>query len=283
MRKKLTQEYLKECLTYDPETGIFTWNIRPESHFKTKIGYNVFKNQFSGKKAGNIDIISGYYKIKISEKSYQAHRLAFLYVEGYIPENQVDHIDRDRLNNKWHNLREVSNQCNQQNCNLQVNNKSGVCGVSWSGTCKKWKSSIGIDIKKNKRDIHLGYFDKFEDAVMARYFEELNNQNWTCSIESSAYKYLMKNNLLKVFHTMDFKKNGLSSKNKSGVTGVSWDKKRNKFVSQIVILKKSIHLGRFDKFEDAVMARYKEEINNPNWKFQETSSAYRYLKDRNLI
>ena len=105
---------------------------------------------------------------------------------GYIPENQVDHIDRNRLNNKWSNLREVSNRCNLQNCNLSKNNTSGVNGVYWNKKLNKWRSLITV----NKKHKHLGFFEDFDDAVRARYNEEVNNPEWTCSIDSSALKYL---------------------------------------------------------------------------------------------
>ena len=112
-------------------------------------------------------------------------------MEGYLPENQVDHIDKNQYNNKWSNLREVSNQCNQQNCNLAKNNTSGVTGVCWNKHAKKWKARIAID-----KEIHLGYFENLDDAVMRRYQEELANPKWTCSIESTAYKYLKERNLI---------------------------------------------------------------------------------------
>lgn len=280
MRKKLTQEYLKECLTYDPETGIFTWNIRPLSHFKKESIYKAWNTNYSRKEAGNINSDSGYRQIRIDNKKlYMAHRLAFLYMEGYFPENEVDHMDRVRSNNKWDNLREVSSKCNHQNCSLAKNNNSGICGVYWHKGRGKWRSYI---VFSNKQ-VNLGYFVDFNDAVMARYNEELTNPLWSCSIESTAYAYLRDNNLLEDFAKRDFTRNNLSSRNKSGVCGVGWDKEKNKFISQIKVIKKHIFLGYFKKFEDAVMARYQEEVNNPNWQFSENSSAYKYLKDHNLI
>lgn len=192
MRKKLTQDFLKECLTYNPETGIFIWNTRPLSHFKTKSIWKTWNSTRSNREAGGDSIVSGYREICIDRKLYLGHRLAFLYMEGYIPENFVDHIDRNTSNNKWGNLREVSNQCNLQNCKLSSSNTSGICGVSWDKKSKKWASYITISFKK----ISLGYSNSLSDAVMARYQEELNNPLWSCSTESSAYKYLKDNNLI---------------------------------------------------------------------------------------
>jgi len=186
MKNKLTQEYLKECLTYNPNTGIFTWNIRPLSHFKTKRSWNIWNSRYSNTKSGSVSKKLGYLFIGINSKSYYAHRLAFLFQEGYLPENQVDHMDRVRSNNKWDNLREVSVSCNMQNCMLAKNNTSGITGVHWDKKLNKWESRIFIN-SKSKR---LGLFDNFEDAVRARYNEEVDNPLWTCSIDSPALKYL---------------------------------------------------------------------------------------------
>lgn len=191
MKEKLTQQYLKECVTYNPDTGIFTWNTRPLSHFKNSHCCNAWNARWANKYTGSISD-EGYFLVKVNHKTYKAHRIAFLYMEGYFPENQVDHIDRNKLNNKWDNLREVSNQCNQQNCNISKNNTSGVCGVSFNKRSGKWVVRIGVLWQR----LCIGSFENFEDAVMARYKEELNNPSWVCSTESTAYKYLKDNNLI---------------------------------------------------------------------------------------
>ena len=192
MKNKLTQEYLKEALHYDPETGIYTWNVRPENHFPSKRAFNALNSRSANKKAGSVNKESGYLSIRINSKLYLAHRLAFIYMEGYMPENGVDHVDRNRLNNKWNNLREASQKCNMQNCKLSIMNTSGVTGVCWNKNWNKWETQITI----NSKTKHLGSYVNFEDAVMARYQEEINNPEWTCSIDSSALKYLQENNLL---------------------------------------------------------------------------------------
>jgi len=190
MKTKLTQEYLKEALHYNPETGIFNWNERPLSHFKSNRYYSAWNKRFMGKNCESIE--HGYVIIGIGGKKYFAHRLAFLYIDGYLPENFVDHIDRNRMNNKWLNLREVTVLCNAQNCNLAIDNTSGVTGVSWVDNRKKWVAQIRV----NKKSKNLGRFDNFEDAVWARYNEEVNNPLWTCSVDSLALKYLKENNLI---------------------------------------------------------------------------------------
>jgi len=187
----LTQEYLLECITYNINTGIFTWKDRPSHHFQKYSVYVWWNSRFSNKTTGSVDK-RGYSTICIDNKPYYTHRLAFLYVEGYFPENFVDHIDGNPTNNKWNNLREVTQLCNMQNCKLSINNKSGVNGIFWDKKYNKWQSNIRV---MNKQKC-LGRFINFDDAVKSRYLEELNNPNWTCSTKSIAYEYLKQNNLL---------------------------------------------------------------------------------------
>ena len=191
MKNKLTQEYLKECLDYNLKTGEFVWKERPINHFKTERVCNIWNTRFKNKKAGSKHS-NGYSCITIDYKTYLSHRIAFLYVEGYIPENEVDHMNRNRSDNRWKNLRKVSTSCNSQNCSVSKNNTTGVTGVYYDKSRCKWL----VNIKINYKDKYLGRFDDFNDAVIARYNEEKTNPNWTCSLESLAYKYLKENNLL---------------------------------------------------------------------------------------
>lgn len=171
MKEKLTQERLKELLSYDPETGIFIWKIKIKSVKKEDI-------------AGCIDK-KNYRVIRINGKNYFAHRLAFLFMEGYFPENDTDHIDRDKNNNKWNNLREVSHTCNMRNRNIMSNNKSGITGVLFDNNSKKWRAFIKIG-----NLIRLGSFNNIIDAVKARWEAEVKYNFPNCNISSSAYVYL---------------------------------------------------------------------------------------------
>ena len=177
MKQKLTQERLKELLEYNPETGVFIWKV---SKGRGKAGYiTEYKN-------GN-----GYLQIGIDRKFYQAHRLAFLYMEGYFPENGIDHIDRDKTNNKFENLREVSQLCNCRNRSIRKDNKSGIIGVRWHTASKKWNAYIRI-----KNCIHLGLFENLRDAAKARWEAEIKYNFPNCNTTSSAYIYLKENNLI---------------------------------------------------------------------------------------
>jgi len=146
----VTQKQLKQLLNYNPETGLFTW-------IKSKT--NCIK---SGDVAGTI-MVSGYIRITIDFCQYRAHRLAWLFMVNEWPD-QIDHKNHDRKDNRWCNLRNVTNQENGKNQSLGKNNVSGIAGVGWSKQSSKWYARIMVGGK----GIHLGVFaDKFE-AICAR-------------------------------------------------------------------------------------------------------------------
>ena len=198
MMEKLTQEYLKECLHYNPETGIFTWKRRPISHFKDGVIVkkehicNRWNTHYANTIAGYKSKL-GYIEICINNKGCLAHRLAWIYSYGYDSENEIDHFDRDPSNNRIVNLRETGRVCQMQNTGDYKNNTSGVKGVSRQKQNKNWRAYININDKQK----HIGSFLDFNDAVMARWAEERDNNLWTCWTDSSAYNYLKDNNLLK--------------------------------------------------------------------------------------
>jgi len=178
-RKKLTQKRLKELLHYDPKTGIFIRLL------------NTGGSQKKGDIAGGIRP-DGYRSIRADRKKYYSARLAFLYMEGYFPENDIDHINRIKDDDRWVNLRHVSRSCNMINKGLVSNNTSGVTGVSWNKRERKWVSRI----MANGERILLGKFDLFVVAVNARYLGEKKYNYDNCKSSSYAYKYLKKEGLL---------------------------------------------------------------------------------------
>jgi len=82
--------------------------------------------------------------------------------------HEVDHKDRNGLNNRKNNLRHVIHSDNNYNMSKPSNNTSGVVGVSWRKNRNKWRAHI----KVNKKYVHLGHFKNFEDAVTARLIAE---------------------------------------------------------------------------------------------------------------
>lgn len=127
-------------------------------YWKSK--FSKYSNIKIGKEAGYIDS-DGYKRIKINKKLYGEHQLVFLMFYGYIP-SQIDHINKNRLDNSLHNLRIATHSQNQHNKAIQKNNTSGVKGVSWYKRLKKWQVQIMI----NKKSIHFGHFEDKELAEL---------------------------------------------------------------------------------------------------------------------
>lgn len=147
----LTSERLRGVLNYDPDTGVFTRKVR------TTNTVNV------GDVAGNLKL-NGYRCISVDGNRYQAHRLAWLYVHGVWPEEQVDHINRMRDDNRIVNLRLASGAENQQNSSHRVDNTSGHKGIGWSKRHQQWR----VRIQHQNRHIYLGLFVDINDAIAAR-------------------------------------------------------------------------------------------------------------------
>jgi len=147
----LTQERLKDLLHYDPDSGLFAWLVSTSNSVKV------------GDVAGTIHP-KGYRNIMIDGKLYKAHRLTFLYMTGNFPKDQADHIDGDRANNHWSNLRECTNAENQQNRTSNKNSTSKYTGVCWYKRDQKWQAQIRINGKLK----NLGRFDS-EEAAHAAY------------------------------------------------------------------------------------------------------------------
>lgn len=145
----LTFERLKSVLNYTPETGLFTWIARQSVNSRAVIGSVAGYKDFEG-----------YITIRIDEKSYKAHRLAWLYSYGEWPKQQIDHINKIRSDNRLSNLRDVSSR--QKNCN-RTTNTSGYPGVSWHKEAKRWRATIYV----NGSRYHLGLFIDPVDASLA--------------------------------------------------------------------------------------------------------------------
>ena len=161
---ELTVEYVRECLDYDPATGVLMWRLRPLHHFKTKGARNAWNARFAKTPAGCTNS-SGYRIIQIKGKGYSAARLAWILAKGELPKAQtLDHIDHDRENNRLLNLREVSFAENARNKSLRSNNTSGTHGVYWDSRRARWHATI----KVNGKRLHYGYFESLDDAVAAR-------------------------------------------------------------------------------------------------------------------
>lgn len=146
----LTVERLREVVHYNPGTGFFTWLI----------SRRVVR---AGARAGSVHKKTQYLRIKIDGVDHLAHRLAWLYMTGQWPPDQIDHRDLVRSHNWWSNLRLANNSQNNANSRLPSCSTSGFKGVTWSRHRKKWQAQITFQ----GRNQYLGGFDTPEAAHAA--------------------------------------------------------------------------------------------------------------------
>jgi hypothetical protein len=146
----ITQAELKEWMHYDPITGIFVWRAWSGKGFV-------------GSQAGKIRG-DGYVYIGLENKRYLAHRLAWLYMFGSMPKQQIDHKNGVRTDNCIANLREATPSQNQHNKAVYKNNTSGVRGVTRIKTSGKWHAQIQV---KGRPRIHIGNYETVELASEA--------------------------------------------------------------------------------------------------------------------
>lgn len=161
------QEILKQLLTYNQETGVFTWLPRPLDGFKRERDCKAWNIRFAGKIAGSprVDRNGKVYRyIGIFGRIYSAHRLTYLYQTGHFPLDQIDHINGNGTDNSWGNLRAVTPQENQRNQRIHSTNTSGHVGVCLRKQTKKWEAQI----KVQEKTIYLGRFSRLADAIAAR-------------------------------------------------------------------------------------------------------------------
>lgn len=138
--KTLSHEELLRLVSYDPETGVFTRRV---NCCKAKAGDIVGWMETTGYRKGNVNGVK-----------YLLHRLAIFYVTGLMPSKsvEVDHIDGNRANNSYANLRVVSMSHNKQNlsCHGRPNNKSGYLGVHLHKGSGLWKATVVKPLTKHQ-------------------------------------------------------------------------------------------------------------------------------------
>ena len=163
----ITQERLKSLLHYSPETGVFVWNRRPRSMFKSERQQMLFNSRREGTEAGH-KTNYGYISIRIDKRPYMAHRLAWLYVYGEWPKF-IDHDNRNKSDNRLCNLRNVTHSENMKNRDRQPNSTSGITGVSLIRSTGKWRAHI----KHHGKWESLGNYQTIEEAAEARKAAEI--------------------------------------------------------------------------------------------------------------
>ena len=148
----ITQARAREMFDYDPDTGVFVRRISVARRKKALAG------QIAGSLSAN-----GYLRVMIDGKSILLHRLAFIYM-GCQPPKCVDHINGDRTDNRWANLRAADHVINGRNTKRPITNTSGFIGVSWDRFTGKWVSQMRIGDER----LFFGRFEHIEDAIAAR-------------------------------------------------------------------------------------------------------------------
>lgn len=157
-KKDLTQEILKEYLSYNPLTGIFTW-IKKLS-----------KKTVIGSRAGSISKRDNKRVLRFFGCLYMEHRLAWLYMTGNHPKNHIDHINHNELDNCFCNLRDISQQENNKNLSKRSDNTSGITGI-WVKKSNKYKKYIAELHVDNVRVFYKAFLT-LDEAIKARKEQE---------------------------------------------------------------------------------------------------------------
>lgn len=161
--KGLRPSDLHRFLRYDAESGHLFWRERE--------GNATFNKIWAGKRAFTCKVNGGKaYQGRIDGVHFMAHRVAWAMHHGAWPEDMIDHINGDPLDNRMVNLRCVSNAENARNMKRSKANTSGITGVAWIAGRRRWRASICRDRKQRI----LGHFLDKEDAIRARRAAEVD-------------------------------------------------------------------------------------------------------------
>ena len=174
-------ELLQQLLAYDKESGDFLWRHREVKHFndteKQTKEHNqaVWNSRYAGKVAGSVSS-EGYRVIRLFGKLYKAHRLAYLMATGVDPLGmQIDHINQNKVDNSFSNLRLATATDNNRNHGMQTNNTSGTMGIyayPHKPDCLVGAVKVnGKNLKTTNPRTGLKYFEDFERPVLERMLE----------------------------------------------------------------------------------------------------------------
>jgi len=159
----LTQDLAIKRFGYDEDSGVLFYKERPDSDFRTKTASKSWHTKYLGNPAG-CERNDGYLKVNAFGKTFYVHRICWLIRYGEMPENNIDHINGIRSDNRLVNLRHVDHFGNNRNACIRVDNASGVTGVSWNKKNKKWR----VDISSEGKRIYLGMFSEISSAIACR-------------------------------------------------------------------------------------------------------------------
>lgn len=158
--KDVDLEYIKSRIDYNPDTGEFVWKERTRKEYPHDNFRTTWNKKHAGKVVGHV-MKNGYRDISVDHMRFTAHRLAWFFVTGYFPKEDIDHVNRDRDDNRFCNLREATRSQNLRNASLRSDNKSGVKGVSFDKKSGRWS----VRMWNNDRIYqYLGAYDTLDEA-----------------------------------------------------------------------------------------------------------------------
>lgn len=227
----VTLNRLKEVLYYDPSSGIFTYKVNRGT---AKIG-NV---------AGNLSK-AGYRYLSIDNVTYAEHRLAWLYIYEKWPDNDIDHINRIKNDNRILNLRDISKKQNNLNKEFKLSSNYLYRGI------RKTTGSLGYSAEL--QGMYLGTYSTQEEASIV--YENTAKKEYKEFYQDPGYSYCK--DIIPIRHALGNRK-VISS---TGYTGVYPYGKR--FQAAITINKKKVRLGVYNTPEEAskVFQGKKKEIS----------------------
>jgi hypothetical protein len=177
MREELTVDLVREQLGYDPETGGVTWLVSRRGIRAGTAAASSFRK--------------GYCRVFLAGREFPAHRLIWFWMTGEWPKHQIDHINRNKSDNRWCNLREATNSQNI-NSPVKADNTSGFHGVGFDKRRQKWAARIRVAGKR----IMLGRFDSAEGAFIAYIFAAWKHHGEFANIDADYIRVVKKRRAL---------------------------------------------------------------------------------------
>lgn len=159
---ELDIEKVKAMVDYNPLSGVFVWKPRAQSSFHGANRSASWNTRYAGKEAGFMSS-KGYRRITLGYTVIPAHRVAWAVYYGEWPTVEIDHINRNKFDNRIENLRLATSSQNKWNTPLRKDNKWGAKGVSW---CKS-KNKYRANAKLKDRHVSIGLFDTVFEAAEA--------------------------------------------------------------------------------------------------------------------
>lgn len=135
---------LRKLFSYEPETGFLFWNERPVEDFGEVRHWKAWNKAYAGKRALASCTDGRYLRGTIAGRAHYAHRVIWAIVTGEWPRGEIDHVDTDKKNNAWENLRDVTRQENMWNRPALARSASGIKGVSKCRRSNRWIAQFSV-------------------------------------------------------------------------------------------------------------------------------------------